>query len=80
MPLRGDWHWYITIAAVREWMHLTGRGGELEDSNPEFVAAQNELGDLSLTATLSESATAKQINGASVYRGSLPQLVRVTRK
>jgi hypothetical protein len=28
MPLQGDWKWYITIAAVREWMALTGRGGD----------------------------------------------------
>lgn len=63
------WRWYITIAAVRQWMALTGRCGELEDSNPDFLAAQSELGDLSLTATLALSASEKQRDGASVYRG-----------
>ena len=69
MPLQGDWKWYITIAAVREWMALTGRSGELEDDNPDFVAAQNELGDLSLTARLAVDASERQRNGASIYRG-----------
>ena len=71
MPLQGDWKWYITIAAVRQWMTLTGRGGELEDDNPDFIAAQNELGDLSLVATLALDATDKQRNGASIYRGKV---------
>ncbi len=63
------WKWYITIAAVREWMTLTGRRGELEDDNPDFVAAQNELGDLSLTARLAVDASERQRNGAQIYRG-----------
>jgi hypothetical protein len=71
MPIRGDWKWYITIAAVRQWMTLTGRGGELEEDNPEFIAAQNELGDLSLTARLAVDASEKQKNGGSIYRGKV---------
>lgn len=67
----GDWNWYITVQAVREWMALTGRKGELEDNNPEFVAAQNELGEMSLTFRLSESATAKQKPGCEIYRGRI---------
>ncbi len=63
------WKWYLSIAAVREWMALTGRGGELEDDNPDFVAAQNELGELSLTAKLALEASDKQRNGATIYRG-----------
>jgi hypothetical protein len=71
MAIKGDWRWYITIAAVREWMTLTGRRGEMETDNPDFVAAQNELGDLSLTARLAVDASEKQRNGASIYRGKV---------
>jgi hypothetical protein len=52
-------------------MTLTGRGGELEVDNPEFIAAQNELGDLSLTARLAVDASEKQKNGGSIYRGKV---------
>jgi hypothetical protein len=69
MPISGHWKWYITIAAVREWMTLTGRDGELEDDNPGFIAAQNELGELSLTARLAEAASERERSGASIYRG-----------
>lgn len=67
-----DWRWYLTIAAVREWMTLTGRNGPLENNNPAFLAAQSELGELSLTARLSEAATARRKfdRGDAVYRGS----------
>lgn len=71
MPIQGDWKWYITFAAVQQWMKLTGRHGELDDDNHDFVAAQNELGDLSLTAKLSEVASEKQQSGASIYRGKV---------
>lgn len=63
------WRWYLTIAAVRQYMDLTGRRGELEDSNPDFVAAQNELGALSLTAR--PAATAETKSGAVIYRGKV---------
>ena len=33
------WRWYITIAAVRQYMDLAGMTGPMEDSNPDFVAA-----------------------------------------
>lgn len=69
--MRGDWKWYITIEAVRQWMQLTGRRGALEDDNPDFVAAQNELGDLSRTATLADGATSRQESGTKVYRGKV---------
>jgi hypothetical protein len=52
-------------------MTLTGRAGDLEDDNPGFIDAQNELGDLSLTATLALDASEKQRNGASIYRGKV---------
>lgn len=71
MPIQGDWKWYITIAAVQQWMTLTGRHGDLEDDNQDFIDAQNELGDLSLTATLAIDASEKQRNGASIYRGKV---------
>lgn len=66
MPIQGDWKWYITIAAVRQWMTLTGRAGELEDDNPDFVRAQNELGAYSLTARAVEGKNTE--SGAMLYR------------
>lgn len=67
--MKGDWKWYITITAISEWMALTGRKGELEDDNPDFIAAENELGELSLTARLALAASERERNGSSIYRG-----------
>jgi len=63
------WRWYITIAAVRQYMDLAGLRGELEDSNPDFVAAQKALGDLSLTAKPVIGKDTK--SGATIYRGKV---------
>lgn len=61
--MQGKWKWYITITAIREWMALTGRRGPLEDNNPDFVAAEAELGELSLTAHLALAASEREKNG-----------------
>lgn len=63
------WRWYITIAAVRQYMELAGLRGELEETNPDFVAAQNALGELSLTAKPARTAETK--SGAVIYRGKV---------
>lgn len=63
------WRWYLTIAAVRQYMELAGLRGELEDTNPDFVAAQNALGELSLTAR--PARTAETRSGAVIYRGKV---------
>lgn len=34
------WRWYLTIAAVRQYMELAGLHGAMEDSNPDFQRAQ----------------------------------------
>jgi hypothetical protein len=60
------WKWYITVAAVGQWMRITGRRGELEDTNPDFVDAQNELGEFSLTAKLASTPPSR--SGALTYR------------
>lgn len=65
------WKWYLTIAAVRQWMALTGRKGELEEDNPDFLAAQSELGELSLTAKLAIDASERERNGSLIYRGKV---------
>jgi hypothetical protein len=52
-------------------MELTGRGGDCEEDNPDFIASQNELGELSLTANFSLEASEKQKSGGSVYRGKV---------
>jgi hypothetical protein len=67
--MRGDWKWYITIAAVRQYMAIAGLSGDLEDSNPNFLRAQEELGDLSLTA---KPVIGKDTDsGAVIYRGKV---------
>lgn len=61
------WRWYITIAAVRQWMNIAGLSGELEDTNPQFLAAQERLRQLSLEAR----AVGKTLHtGAEVYRSA----------
>ena len=63
------WKWYLTIAAVRQYMALAGLRGELEDDNPDFLQAQNELGELSLTA---KPVIGKDTaSGAALYRGKV---------
>jgi hypothetical protein len=64
-----DWRWYLSVAAVQQWMALTGRSGPAEASNPDFAAAQDELGDLSLTASLAR--TPEKSSGALTYRGKV---------
>lgn len=50
-------------------MTLAGLGGELEDDNPDFVQAQNDLGELSLTA---KPVIGKDTeSGAALYRGKV---------
>jgi hypothetical protein len=61
------WKWYLTIAAVRQYMQLAGLRGELEEDNPDFVAAQDQLGELSLTA---RPVVGKETaSGAALFRG-----------
>lgn len=67
--MRGDWPWYITVSAVRQYMQLAGLTGEPEDTNPNFLRAQDELGDLSLTA---KPVIGKDTeSGAVIYRGKV---------
>ncbi len=63
------WRWYLTIAAVRQYMDLAGLRGKLEDDNPDFVRAQEALGELSLTAKPARTAETK--SGAVIYRGKI---------
>lgn len=61
-----DWRWYISIAAIRQYMTLADLGGELEEDNPDFVRAQNDLGEYSLTARPVEGKNTA--SGAVIYR------------
>lgn len=63
------WRWYLTIAAVRQYMELAGLRGPLEETNQDFVLAQDELGELSLTAKPARTAETK--SGAVIYRGKV---------
>lgn len=60
------WRWYLSIAAVRQYMEIAGLRGELEDNNPDFVRAQNELGAVSLTATPADAPPSD--SGGIIYR------------
>ncbi len=60
------WKWYLTIAAVRQYMDIAGLKGECELENQDFVAAQNALGDLSLTATPADTPPTR--SGGIIYR------------
>lgn len=50
--------WYISAAAVRQWMAISGRGGA--DDGPEFDAAAKELDALSLEARLAKDVGPNQ--------------------
>lgn len=63
------WRWYLTIAAVRQYMTLAGLRGPLEETNPDFRAAQDALGELSLTTKPARTAETK--SGAVIYRGKV---------
>ena len=63
------WRWYLTIAAVGQYMQLAGLRGPLEDGNPDFLRAEKELGELSLTAK--PARTAETRSGAAFYRGKV---------
>lgn len=63
------WRWYITIAAIKEWMRINRRYGPLEYGNHAFERSENELGELSLTSRLSSSPPA--IPGQQLWRGKL---------
>ena len=65
------WQWYITIAAIRQYMDILGETGPLEADNPAFNAAEEALGDLSLTARLT---TARTNSGAEIYRSGTVRL------
>ena len=63
------WNWYITIAAVRQYMDLAGLAGELEEDNPDFLRAQEALGELSLAAKYVIGKDTE--SGAAIYRGKV---------
>lgn len=67
MPMTSDtdWRWYITIASIREYMAIMGCSGPLEDTNPDFLAAEEALGRYSLTAALAPKVLP---SGAVLYR------------
>ena len=63
------WRWYITVAAVKQYMDLAGLSGPLETANPDFTLAQEALGQMSLTANLARTPAAR--SGALTYRGKV---------
>ncbi len=63
------WHWYLTIDAVRQYMDAVGLAGPLEPDNPDFAAAEDALGQLSLTARPVDAPPSA--SGAVLYRGWL---------
>lgn len=64
-----DWRWYITATAVKEYMALAGMP-EADDGD-DFCAAQEALGELSLTARLALDASERERNGSQIYRGKV---------
>ncbi len=61
-----NWSWYLTIAAVKQYMEIMGYIGPLETDNPDFERSQNELGEISLTAKPAD--TPPTASGAILYR------------
>ena len=67
MSIKGNW--YLSIAAVRDYMSICGLSGPLEETNVDFLKAIGDLTQLSLSARLAD--TAKTQSGASIYRGKV---------
>jgi hypothetical protein len=65
------WRWYISIAAIKNYMRIMDWPGPLEDENPFFRRAESELGAYSLTARLSNRTLP---SGAVVYRSGRIQI------
>ena len=66
---REKWKWYLSIKAVEQYMQVMGLTGELEDDNPDFIRAQEALGELSVTARLVPGANT--IKDAELYRANV---------
>lgn len=71
------WRWYLTIAAVRDYMQIARLSGPLEEDNSDFLRAQEDLGRASLTARLVEGK--ETASGAQIYRLNV-QLPKVSRR
>lgn len=69
-----NWKWYLTIAAVKQYMDLAGYSGPTEDDNPDFIRAENELGEHSLTARPVVGKNTR--SGAILYRTGMMRLKR----
>jgi hypothetical protein len=61
-----DWLWYISIDSVKQYMQIAGLHGPLEHDNPDFVTAENDLGQISQEARLSDQPPSH--SGALTYR------------
>lgn len=61
-----DWRWYISIAATEQYMDIAGLRGDLDDNNPEFLRAMDELGEISLTAKPADTPPTQ--SGGVLYR------------
>ena len=67
-PTDKTWPWYMTVAALREFMRLAGYAGGPEDDNPYFDRAEAELGALCAGATHIPGHTTR--SGAEIYRSA----------
>lgn len=61
-----DWKWYLSIAAIKQYMEIVGLNGPCEDSNPDFIGAERELGQLSITTQ--PANTPPTASGGIIYR------------
>jgi hypothetical protein len=72
-----EWPWYMTIAAMRQYMRIAGYGGSAEETNPNFTAAERELGAHCAAAHLTSQKTA---SGVQIYRTGRVTVGRSGRK
>ena len=70
--------WYVTIAALREYMAMAGYRGELEDDNPDFRAAERELLDLISSDRVRDTGR-RSDSGAETWRTGRIRLARLPR-
>lgn len=64
-----EWKWYITVAAIEQFMNICRMPGDLLDEDPNFRKALDQLGEFSLTARRADIPPTE--SGAEIHRAKI---------
>jgi hypothetical protein len=68
-PNQKEWQWYMTVAAIEQYMNICRMPGDLFDEDQNFRKALEQLGEFSLTARLADIPPTE--SGAEIYRAKI---------